>query len=902
MRYVCPVIFLMLIGTMGFSQDVMITGKVMDSETKQPLEAATIYVETLRDSTLLSYTVSDREGQFELELNTKYTKVNFFITYYGYTTFKKQLELSTTRIDLAELALQTEAQQLRGVKVVGERVPISIKKDTVTFNANSFNTRPDATVEDLLKRLPGIAIAGDGKITVNGIAVDRLFVNGQAFFSDDPNIATKGLTKEIIGQVQITGTKTTTEEFTGEQGTKGTKTINLILKEDRNKGYLGRLSAGYGTDERYQTNGLLNYFNNAQRISVLASSNNVNNPGFSFDEISDMAGGARNLIPSSGNGQGITTSSSLGTSYANTQQNTYEIAGDYFLAYSDSFDDQKTARENVLPDGRFFTDTDSRMENSNILHRASANLRFDIDKTLRVSMTPFVNATRTNSLNSTSTVSTDQNGNRINENETWTVGKGSQRNFSNRLDILKKLGAKGKFIGLSFSNNNTINTDITDFNSQRAVFGDDANEEILDQRIDTDNSNDTYEVRATYRQPIRENLFLDLEYSFLNNSQTNVRSVFDFNENTGDNTDLNETLSSDFSFSNNQQSPAVSVRQNGEKLQAGITAKYIFTDLDNRDFLQETSFSKTYKNVLLSAFANYSLGKNKTIGLGYNTVLGIPTIDQLRPVPNLNDPLNIIIGNPDLNPTVSHGINFNYNNYNWKERTGIFLYAGGEIQQDKVVAVTATDENFLRTTTYTNVDGNYNGSLGVIYSKQIKKDSTVSATMNLGSSFDYRRDVSFNNDQKLIANSYGLGPRLSGILNVGELLEVEPGYVLSFNASTYNVDSFEDIDFVSHLGSLRTTLYWPKNVVWSSDVNYTYNNNLGPGFDKDAFFWNMSLGLQLFNRKSMLKVLVYDLLNQNINTRRTTGLDFVQDFQGTVLRQYFMVSFSYNFNQFGTKM
>lgn len=902
MKYVCAAIFLLLINTMGFSQEYLITGKVTDGETKQSLEAATIYVETVRDSTLLSYTVSDREGLFELELNTNSTAVNLFITYNGYTTFKKPVELSIPSIDLGELALQIRPQQLQEVRVVAERVPLSIKKDTMEFNANSFSTRADATVEDLLKRLPGVAVDNDGKITVNGMEVDRLFVNGQAFFSDDPNVAIKGLTKELVGQVQITGTKTATEEFTGERGTQGTKTINLILKEDKNKGYLGRLSAAYGTDERYQANGLLNYFNNTRRVSVLTSSNNVNNPGFSFDEISDMAGNTGNLIPSSGGGQGITTSSSLGASYADTKENAHEIAGDYFFAYSDSFNDQKIVRENVLPNGRFFTDTDTRTGNSNILHRGSANLRFDIDKTLRISLMPSINAIRSKSLNSTATVSTDQNGNTINENETRTLGRGTQRDFFNRLDILKKLGAKGKFIGLSFYNNNTINADITDFNSQRTVFGDTVGEENLNQRIHMDNSNDSYEVKVTYRQPLRKNLFLDLGYGFLNNRQTNVRSVFDFNEDRRDYTDLNDTLSSNFSFRNNQHSPAVSIRRNGEKLQAGITAKYIFTDFGNRDFLQNTSFSKTYENVLLGAFANYNLGKNKNIGMGYNTDLRIPSIDQLQPVPNLNDPLNIIVGNPNLNPMVSHGINFNYNNYNWKERTGIFLYAGGEILQDKVAAVTTTDENFLRTTTYTNVNGNYSGSLGFMYSKQIKKDSVISATASLGSSFNYRRDVSFNNDQKLIAQSYGLGPRLSGILNIGERLEVEPGYILSFNASTYNVDGFGDIDFVSHSGSLRTTLYWPKNVIWSSDVNYIYNSNVGPGFDKDAFFWNMSLGLQLLDRKSMLKVSVYDLLNQNINTRRTTGLDFVQDFQGTVLRQYFMISFSYNFNQFGKEM
>ena len=902
MEYCCFLLFLLLINAMGFSQDYQISGKVTDKETGDPLEAATIYTETIRDSTLLSYTISDKNGLFELDLDTRLSNVNLFITYNGYITLTKQVQLDTPVINLSELALQVQRSQLEEVSVVGERVPISVKKDTLEFNANSFSTRPDATVEDLLKKLPGVVIGADSKITVNGVEVDQILVNGQAFFSNDPNIATKGLSKEIIDQVQITSTKTETERFMGEQGRGGTKTINLTIKEDRNRGYLGRLSAAYGTDERYQANGLLNYFNNTERTSLLASFNNVNNPGFSFNEISDMAGSTGFLASSAGGGQGITTSANLGTSYANTKKDVYDINGDYFFAYANSFDDQKTVRENVLPDGRFFTDSESSFEGTTYFHRSSANLQFDIDKTLQVFLNPTIDINRTNSLNIASTVSTDEEGNSINENETRTETEGRSRNFSNRLTLLKKLGARGEYIGFTFFNTNQTQTDISRFNSRRTIFGDMANEEILDQRTEVDNTVDSYGLQFTYRQPLAEKLFLDLGYRFENNKQTNSRFVFDVNEGTAGHTDLNESLSSDFSFTNTQQSPSLALNRNGEQLQFGITARYILTELDNEDFLQNTSFSKTYENALFSAFANYNFGKNKNMSLGYNTNLRIPSVDQLQPVPNLNNPLNIIVGNPDLDPTVSHGINFGYNDYNWQERTGFFLYAQLQILQDKVVDVTITDENFLRTTTYTNIDGNYTGTMALSFSREIKKDSIFSAVLNLNTSFNHSRDVSFNNDQRLIALSYGLNPSIGGTFNFRELVELEPGYGLSFNASTYNVDGFEDIDFVSHIGFLRTTTYWPKNIVWSNDINYTYNSNVGPGFDRDAIFWNMSLGLQLFNKQSILKVLAYDLLNQNINTRRTTGLDYVQDFQGTVLQQYFMLSFTHKFNRFGKKM
>ncbi len=193
-------------------------------------------------------------------------------------------------LELGTVQMEEQAEELKGVNVIGERVPITVKKDTLEFNADSFKTRPDATVEDVLKKLPGVEVDSNGKITVNGKEVSQVLVNGQVFFSKDPTVATKSLPKDIISKIQITDTKTKTQEFTGEAGDGDTKTINLMVKEDKSKGYLGRVTAGYGSDKRYQANGLLNYFNNKEQISVIAASNNINSSGFSFDEIYDMIG------------------------------------------------------------------------------------------------------------------------------------------------------------------------------------------------------------------------------------------------------------------------------------------------------------------------------------------------------------------------------------------------------------------------------------------------------------------------------------------------------------------------------------------------------------------------------------------------------------------------------------
>ena len=271
----------------------------------------------------------------------------------------------------------------------------------------------------------------------------------------------------------------------------------------------------------------------------------------------------------------------------------------------------------------------------------------------------------------------------------------------------------------------------------------------------------------------------------------------------------------------------------------------------------------------------------------------------MQPVPNVSNPLNVIVGNPNLDPEINHSIYLNYNDYNWKDRTGIFMYSGINMEEDKIVSNTTTDANFIRTTTYQNVKGNYNGWAGISYSKQIKKDSLYTLKFTINPYANYSKQIGFTNGSRLEAQSFNVNPRIGLLFNFKEKFEFEPEYRLGVNSTKYNLDSVDDINFITHNVSLKLTSFWPENVVWGNDITYSYNGNLGAGFDKDAIFWNMSLGLQMFKKKATLKVLAYDLLNQNINTRRTTGQDFIQDFQGTVLKRYFMGSLTIKFDSFG---
>ncbi|NAS31523.1 TonB-dependent receptor [Flavobacteriaceae bacterium R38] len=906
-------IFFFSICSYSFSQ-YKVSGKVIEQKTKKGIEAATIYAEPIEGNDLIAYTITNQDGVFEFDIDTKLKKINLIISSNGYQTYKKLLDLNKKEFDLSVVEMKEKVVELSSVDVIGERPPISIKKDTLEFNADSFKTRPDANIEELLKKLPGVEIDNDGRITVNGKEVNQILVNGKPFFSNDPKIATKNLPKEIIDKIQVTDTKTETEKFTGKNSNSEEKTINLTIKKDKNKGLFGRVTAGYGTDERYELSGIVNYFNDDERFSILSSSNNINSPGFSFDEIFDAVGRQAASISVSrggafsignlsfGGGQGITTSTTAGGNYANDFANDkVKTNGDYFYANSNSFNDTRTFRENILPDNRFFTNSTANSDANSNSHRISSKFQFEIDSTLRVVFNPTLNILDVNSNNIESTISEDENGNTINRSNTENRSNTNQYNFGNELSVIKKFGKKGNYIKLGLDTRLINNTGETFFNSSNEIFGTNPSVIAVEQFTDTDNETTNWEADIEYRQPLKDKLFLDIGYAFNINEEDNERLVFDFDNTTNDFTLFNDQLSSDFQFTTTQQRPSLQLNYEGKKLNLGVKGSFIHTELDNEDAIQNVAFNRDFNDVLFGVNLRYQPKRGTTIRVNYDASVVIPEVSQLQPVENITNPLNIITGNPDLEPTINHRIDLSLNNFDWKKRTGIFTFGSITLQEDRVVANTITDENLLRRTTYDNINGNYNIFLTANYSKRIKKDSLYTLNVRYGITNRFNNIVNFNNGVELTTKQLSIRPNVRLTYNYKEKLEIAPSYTLAFNNTTYSLDTFDDIDFIEHDLQLKTTTYWPKNLVWGNDVIYTFNGSIDASFQRSAVFWNMSLGLKMMKEKGLLKVLAYDLLNQNINTRRTTSQDFIQDTQGTVLQRYFLLSFTYKFDKFGTK-
>ena len=907
------IVFLLLVHFYSFAQQqpFSISGKVL-SDTSEPLESATVYLESAKDSALITYTITNREGDFSLMGKTYETDVNLYISYVGFATHYESIQI-TEEIELPTIKMKTDANALDEV-VIKSRAPITVKKDTLEFNVASFQTKKDATVEDLLKELPGVEVDDDGSILVNGKPVNKILVNGKPFFGDDPTIATRNLTKEMIEKVQVVDTKTDAEAFAGEEGDQDNKTINLTIDEEKNKGNFGRLAAGGGTDERYEYAGLFNRFDNDMRLSVLFGGNNTNSPGFSFGEIRKMFGGGRSMMMSStgafridgmsfGLGEGIVTSRNGGANYADAYGDNTDISVDYFYSGSDSYNETKTNRETVLPETNFFTTSQRRSDVDNDSHMANLKFDVEVDSTFLINIRPTFQYSAMQRNNSENESSSSATGDLINESSSRNYAESNATNFKNNIDVTKKFGARGRFLKLTLTNEWNDNTADSYLNSDVQIFGDNPTTESRNQYTDKDEKFTSFYSAITYRVPLVKDIFFaDLSYSYRSDKRTNIESTFDYDAAVQDYAIFNPLFSTDFIFKNERNTPGIGFYFKKEKWSISVDGGYVFRTMENIDKLRpELQLKRKFEALEASSYFRYDLGMGKQLYAGYSLSNSPPQLSQLQPLQNVTNPLFITIGNPDLKPTNTHSMYTGFNSFNMQSKQNLYFYANISMVNDKVVSNSTINENLIQTTTYENVSGDINGNVSIGMRKTITLDSIHSMRYRLGSFVGINKNINFFENEEYTSHNNSVGPSVGLEYRWKSVLEIKPNYRFSYNRSRYDIDFFDNQEFISHHFNIQTATFLPKKVEWRNDINFSYNPNVLSGFQKSSWFWNTTVSYAILQDSATLSLKVFDVLNQNTNAQRSATQNYIQDTQSLVLQRYAMLSFSWKFNSLGKK-
>ncbi|WP_124981787.1 outer membrane beta-barrel protein [Nonlabens xiamenensis] len=897
------------------AQQFNITGTVQDSLSREKLQSATVFLESVSDSTLITYSITDADGKFNLTGNTGYEQVNFYTSYQGYQEYTKALDLSQGRdLDLGVLSLNSNIEALDGVTVVARKAPVTIKQDTLEFNAKSFNTKADATLEDVISELPGVEVDKDGQITVNGKEVSKILVNGKEFFGDDPKIALKNLPKEIIDKIQVTESKTDAQKATGEDGDANVSEINITIDEDKNKGWFSRLTLGGGTDDRYSMSGIANYFNKDFKVSVLGSSNNINSPGFSFDEIYDAMGSSAYSVSRSSNGSfgingvnfgggggGITSSKSGGVNLSNDWGEVVEMQLNYFYGGNNTVSARESRRTTFLPDRSFNTNSTSNGKTDGMSHRISGRLEVKPDTLTSISIRPNINLSdRVNSSSSNATA-TASDGSIINTATTSRNSDASDNSATINLNFSRRTKEKGTYYGVYGNLNRSINESSSDFNSVRTTFDDAGNQddqEVQNQLITENGEGNSLSITPNFTKKISEVLSLSASYNLEYGQQENIRSVFD-RDGTGGEV-FNPNLSNDYRITTSQNRPSLGLRYKKDKLRINLDMGIINQALESEDALLDNSFDKEFTDPYIRAYVNYKFGKFGRAYINYRNSIGVPAVRQLQPVEDRTNPQNIVVGNPDLDASQRHNIYFNLSKYDWEKGSGFYAGGGFTYTDNRVAAITTTDDNLIRTTTYRNIDGIYSGYMYANYRKSWKKDDRTIG-FRVGMNADVNFNKGFSNGVAYESDSYGLSPGLDFNYEIKDIFDLDVELGITQNSTQYSIGSIQEQDFLNQNAAIDLTTYWPENVILGLRGEYNKFGNVSDEFDNDSFVLIGSLGYKFAKDKAVVKLKAYDILNEVINTRRTITDDFVADTSSLVLQQYFMLSFTYKFSKFGGK-
>lgn len=905
--------FFSLFLNLSAQDNVSITGNAIDETLQTPVEAATVYLSLKKDSTVINYSLTDKEGNFKLEVKKISEPVFFTVSDDLSGEFQIEFDELTENQELGKVSLKTVID-LEGVVISGAP-PIRIKTDTLEFNAASFKVRPDANVETLLRQLPGVDIDEEGKITVNGKEVNQILVNGKPFFDKDGKVALENLPAEIINKVQVTDTKTKKEEISGDKASGNNASINLTIDEDKNKGFMLKALAGYGTDERYESSMMMNYFKGDMKLSILGSSNNINSVGFSMNDVFDNMSGGRNRsinisdngsfgingINFGGNGNGITQSNIGGINYSDTWTEDIEVNGSYFYTGSDTKNTNRTIQQNLLPDNTYTTESVSNSRDESFNHNFTTNFEVEIDSTSSIWFEPGFAYNKTKSFNDFNKFSVNENGDLLNESNGITNNEQTKQTFSNSINFFKSFKNKTQ---LSLDVSNTNSRDKGDgFNVSNTFFYQSGQaDDIRNQYTQDRNQQDEFEFNIEYELPILDsaNLGIGVDYSIRNLKDNTY--TFDYDEVMEQYVAENEFLSFELSSDFNSVNPFATFKIRKKKFNASFSGGVEFMSQKNRgNYLSENYYLKQdYALPTFSVNGNYRMGKGSSIYANYNYEVNLPSAQQLLPIENLANPLNTFVGNPDLEPTKTHSIYAGWNNFNFEAKTGYNIYFGGNFQEVGITNFRTIDENFATTSTYKNVNGNYNLWGGLSFNKSITKDQNK-FRFGGGLNVNHSYNKGFVDGEEFISKNYSIGPRVNFNWDLGDILTINPSYNLRYQFNQYENYRIDESTNIVHNFKLTTTNYWPKNFVFGNDFGYTYNSSIADGFKKDFFLWNTSLAYNFWKDQLTFKVKVYDVLNQNTGDRRTISDTFISDVQNDVLTRYMMFSLGFKLDQFGGK-
>ncbi len=912
-------VLLVCFGHISNAQPFTIKGTISDTVNNNPLENAAVTLMRAADSILETYTRADNSGEFLLH-PVQEGKYILMVTFPGFADYIDVFNVNKPETDLGAIPMVSKTHLLKEFVFTQQVSAIKIKGDTTEYIADSFAVRDNATVEALLKKLPGIQVSKDGEIVAQGEKVQKILVDGEEFFSDDPAVVTKSLQANIVDKVQVFDKKSDQAEFTGIDDGEKTKTINLQLKENKKKGYFGKVTAGGGAgDEQnyFENQGMVNAFKGSRKLSVFGIMANTGTIGLGWEDRDKFSSGNTTEMSDDGNmytyynneddnfeswdgkynGEGLPKAWTGGVHYSNKwNEDKHRLSTNYRYAKQTIETTGNVLTQYVLPgDSQYFSRENREVLTYGERNRIDGLYEWKIDSlsTIKVTAVASYTAMHNTSEYHTETFTGEGSGkNVLNYNDRTFSNDATSQTINSTLDWRKKFEKKGRTISLNVTENHKETESNGYLQAQNSVGTGN-----VDQKKNNNNDNTSFSGKASYTEPLAKKIFLELNYSLRADNSSANRNAFNKMTPLSDGyTNLDSVYSSNYAFNVLTHTGGANLRFVYEKMNfsfGGAIANAAFTQ---EDLMADTTYKYQFTNFFPRANFIYNIRKRSKISLSYYGSTNQPTLQQIQPLRDNTDPLNIAIGNPDIKQEFNHRINISANDY--RPLSGRYLWAGTGVSfvNNDISRAENVDSIGRRVYQYINVNGNYNLWASVWYGYRITKlnlqsginlnvnanhvNNYVNNVKNTSDYNTYTASLSFNYDSKDEKTSFS----------------IKPGITYNDNRS---VISTLATSFWTSDNEFAASYEFPLKFELGTEINW-YIRQQTSVFDRNnnVFKWNAYISKKFFKNDQLeLRAFVNDILNQNIGFNRYGQNNFITENNYNTIRRYGMLSLIWNFTK-----
>ncbi|GAA4901558.1 outer membrane beta-barrel family protein [Mucilaginibacter defluvii] len=901
-------------------------GIVADTVSNVKLENASVSILLAKDSILVSYTRAASDGKFNFPKLAPGSYI-LLVAYPDYADYVEQFKLDGAKTDynFGTVKLSLKSRLLQEVMIKGSAAQIKIKGDTTEYDAKTYKIQPNAKVEDLLKQFQGIQVDKDGKITAQGETVSKVLVDGEEFFGDDPTLVTKNLRADMVDKVQLYDKKSDQATFTGIDDGQKTKTLNIKLKEDKKKGSFGKASAAVGTRDFYQGELMFNTFKNKQKFSVYGTLSNTGKTGLGWNDNDKYGGGSDNvtygddgsvsIFFSSGgdeldsfdgrySGQGLPTARTGGAHFdTKWNEDKESVNGNYKIGSIEVEGTNNSINiNNLSPTLSQTTLSDQKFDNYLFRQKLDGTYNLKIDTTSNLKLTFGGTLKESDTRQNFNSVSR-RNDTLQNDNVRELTTDGNQKLFNASIFYNKKLKKKGRTFSVNIAPSVTRNN-ADGFLKSTINYYDRSGALDSTTNIDQYKVNDLQSVllnsNITYTEPFTKDFSVVLNYGVNINNATADRRTFERTVANGIYNRQIDSLSSDFKLNqlSNQAGAVFNYKKGKTTLNFGTRAAIVNFQQVNR--INNMRFDRNFTNWFPQASWQYRFSQQKSFRLSYNGNTTQPTIDQVQPIRINNDPLNITLGNPDLDPSFTHRLNFNANSYKVLADEWMNLYGSYSFTTNPIVTNVFTDtitgrsviQSFNLPNRQTN---NFYG--GLWYNRKIFWGFNAGLNGNINGNTFY--NMVNNQENRTKAYSYSLGLSLSKYAT--KKYDIRVDFRPSYNTNETSLNPERNSNGRAYNLSGGFNVYLPFKIQIGSDIEHEYQAATQTFADPfRRTIWNASVTKTFMKQDNLrLSLAVNDLLNQNTGFSRSANNNIIYQNTYTTIRRYFMFSISYDFNHMG---